>query len=152
MELRWAAKRATAPDPGSTFAASTIRKQNFHCSELIARSHVTNVTKRSAGSHEIQFKGTPKNCEACHTDPHGGQFVAKDGITKCGDCHVDQRWAPSTFDHDKRTQFPLTGAHANVGCAMCHTLQREVQGKPVLFYKPTPKNCADCHGADVRPL
>lgn len=108
--------------------------------------------KALPGSHQIQFKGTPANCEACHTDPHGGQFVAKDGITKCGDCHVDQRWAPSTFDHDKRTQFPLTGAHANVGCAMCHTSQREVQGKPVLFYKPTPKNCADCHGADVRPL
>jgi hypothetical protein len=108
--------------------------------------------KALPGSHQIQFKGTPANCEACHTDPHGGQFVAKDGITKCGDCHVDQRWAPSTFDHDKRTQFPLTGAHANVGCAMCHVSQREVQGKMVLFYKPTPKNCADCHGADVRPL
>jgi hypothetical protein len=108
--------------------------------------------KALPGSHQIQFKGTPANCEACHTDPHGGQFVAKDGITKCGECHVDQRWAPSTFDHDKRTQFPLTGAHANVGCAMCHTSQREVQGKLVLFYKSTPKNCADCHGADVRPL
>jgi hypothetical protein len=59
---------------------------------------------------------------------------------------------PSTFDHDKRTQFPLTGGHANVECGKCHTLQREVEGKLVLFYKPTPKNCADCHGADVRPL
>jgi hypothetical protein len=107
--------------------------------------------KVPAGSHEIQFKGTPTNCEACHTDPHGRQFVAQDGITKCGDCHVSLRWAPSTFDHDNRTQFPLTGAHANVGCPMCHTLQREVQGKPVLFYKPTPRNCADCHGADSRP-
>ena len=56
----------------------------------------------------------------------------------------------STFDHDKRTQFPLTGGHANVGCPMCHTLQRDVQGKPVLFYKPTPKNCADCHGNNAR--
>jgi len=103
------------------------------------------------GSHEIQFKGTPQACEACHTDPHGGQFVAKNGITKCADCHVVQRWAPSTFDHDKRTPFSLQGGHANVGCSMCHTLQREIQGKPVLFYKPTPKNCVDCHGADVRP-
>ncbi|HXC32450.1 MAG TPA: cytochrome c3 family protein [Verrucomicrobiae bacterium] len=102
-------------------------------------------------SHEIQFKGTPKNCEACHTDSHGGQFAAKDGTSKCGDCHVDRRWAPSTFDHDKRTQFPLTGGHANVDCEKCHTLQREVQGRPVLFYKPTPKNCADCHGVDSRP-
>ena len=112
---------------------------------------MTNVTKLLPGTHEIQFKGTPKNCEACHTDPHGAQFAAKDGITKCGDCHMDQRWTPSTFDHDKRTQFPLTGRHANVGCPICHTLQREVQGKPVLFYKPTPKKCADCHGADARP-
>jgi hypothetical protein len=108
--------------------------------------------KALPGTHEIQFKGTPKECEACHTDPHGGQFAAKEGITKCAECHVDQRWAPSIFDHDKRTQFPLTGGHANVGCPMCHAMQREVQGKAVLFYKPTPKNCADCHGADIRPL
>jgi hypothetical protein len=103
-------------------------------------------------SHQVQFKGTPKNCEACHADPHGGQFAAKDGVVKCGDCHVDQRWKPSTFDHDKRTQFPLTGAHADVGCPMCHRLEQEVQGKPVLFYKPTLKNCVDCHGADAKPL
>jgi hypothetical protein len=103
-------------------------------------------------THEIQFKGTPKECEGCHTDPHGAQFAAKDGITKCADCHVDQRWAPSTFDHDKRTQFPLTGGHENVGCPMCHSLQREVQGKSILFYKPTSKICSDCHGADSRPI
>ena len=107
--------------------------------------------KALPNSHEIQFKGTPATCEACHTDPHGAQFAAKDGVTKCADCHVDQRWAPSTFDHDKRTQFPLTGAHANVGCPMCHRLEREIEGKPILFYKPTPKNCSDCHGADSRP-
>jgi hypothetical protein len=108
--------------------------------------------KALPGTHEIQFKGTAKNCEACHTDPHGSQFAAKDGITKCADCHVDQRWAPSTFDHDKRTQFALTGGHANVSCEKCHTSLREIQGKLVLFYKPTPIKCADCHGADVRPL
>jgi hypothetical protein len=108
--------------------------------------------KPAQGTHEIQFKGTPQACEACHTDPHAGQFVARDGITKCGDCHVVQRWTPSTFDHDKRTQFPLQGGHANVACSMCHALQREVQGKTVLFYKPTSRSCADCHGSDVRPL
>jgi len=107
--------------------------------------------KVPVGSHEIQFKGTPKECEACHMDIHGAQFAGKDGVTKCADCHTDQRWVPSTFDHDKRTQFPLTGGHENVPCAMCHSLQKEVQGKPVLFYKPTPKDCASCHGPDVRP-
>ncbi|HWX39128.1 MAG TPA: hypothetical protein VNY09_07785 [Candidatus Sulfotelmatobacter sp.] len=108
------------------------------------------------GTHEIQFKGAPKECEACHVDPHGAQFAAKDGdkpgVTKCADCHVDQHWAPSTFDHDKRTQFPLTGAHENVTCPMCHSLEKEIEGKAVLFYKPTPKACVDCHGPDSKPI
>jgi hypothetical protein len=104
------------------------------------------------GTTEIQFKGVTKECEGCHMDPHGGQFTAKDGTIKCADCHIDQRWVPSTFDHDKRTQFPLTGAHSNVGCDKCHSLQKEIQGKMILFYKPTPKNCADCHGADSSPI
>jgi hypothetical protein len=106
--------------------------------------------KPIAGTHDIQFKGTPQNCEACHMDSHAGQFVAaKTGITPCADCHTSQRWTPSTFDHDKRTQFPLTGGHENVECKQCHSLQREVQGKLALFYKPTSKACADCHGANV---
>ena len=25
---------------------------------------------------------------------------------------------------------------------------RQFEGKPVLFYKPTPKECAACHGAE----
>jgi hypothetical protein len=112
--------------------------------------------KALPGGHEIQFKGTPLACEACHVDPHGGQFAvrvsANNTATRCAECHVVQKWLPSTFNHDQRTQFPLEGGHANVPCAMCHALQREVDGKPVLFYKPTTKLCADCHGADVRPL
>jgi mono/diheme cytochrome c family protein len=27
-------------------------------------------------------------------------------------------------------------------------LKRVVGGQYVLFYKPTPANCADCHGSD----
>ena len=108
--------------------------------------------KAASGTHEIQFKGAPQACESCHADSHAGQFAAKDGNTRCADCHVVQRWIPSTFDHNKRTQFPLEGGHSGVACSMCHVSQQEVQGKLVLFYKPTPKNCADCHGADVRPL
>jgi len=37
--------------------------------------------------------------------------------------------------------------HANVKCADCHKLMRQVDGKSILFYKPTPKECAACHGA-----
>jgi hypothetical protein len=103
------------------------------------------------GKQEIQFKGTPQVCEACHVDPHGGQFQKAGEKTHCADCHDVERWTPSTFDHNKRTEFPLTGGHANVPCAKCHSLTRMIAGNPVTFYKPTPVKCAECHGNNIGP-
>lgn len=97
-----------------------------------------------AGKASI-FSGAPKNCEGCHQDPHGGQFVSASGQTTCASCHATVRWAPSSFDHNRDAVFPLEGAHQNVACADCHQLRREVDGEPVLIYKPTPTACADCH-------
>lgn len=102
--------------------------------------------KAAAGTTQIVFKGTAQECEACHVDVHGGQFT-KNSRTPCASCHSTGRWKPSTFDHDKRTHFPLQGGHANVACAECHKAERMINGKAVLFYKPTPSKCADCHGA-----
>jgi NAD-dependent SIR2 family protein deacetylase len=58
------------------------------------------------------------------------------------------KWKPSLFDHEK-TAFSLKGAHERVKCAACHKVIREVDGKQVLFYLPTPKECAACHGPNV---
>jgi hypothetical protein len=93
------------------------------------------------------FTAAPTKCEECHEDAHGKQF-AKTGVTSCVDCHNSAKWKPSLFDHDK-TSFSLQGAHRNVRCEGCHKLMRTVEGKPVLFYQPTPKACADCHGATI---
>ena len=98
-----------------------------------------------AGAHEAVFKGTAKTCEVCHADVHAGQF-AQDDRTHCADCHTSERWAPSTFDHDKRTSFPLTGGHANVACDKCHTQTRAIDGEAVVFYRLAPTECAACHG------
>jgi hypothetical protein len=109
--------------------------------------------KALPGTKQIKFKGTTQKCEECHADPHGGQFVEKkSGTTPCADCHDSQRWVPSLFDHDRRTQFPLRGGHAGVKCDRCHTTIREVAGKDVLFYKPTPVQCSACHKSDPGPL
>lgn len=108
--------------------------------------------KAAPGTREIQFQGVSQECDACHADPHGGQFLAKSGKTLCADCHVVQSWAPSTFDHDKRTQFPLEGGHAHVACNQCHNLTKVVEGQEVLFYKPTPLQCSACHVVDPGPL
>ena len=100
------------------------------------------------GEKQIQFKGTPMACEACHKDAHAGQFT-KAGKTACADCHNSQRWKPSTFDHS-RTKFPLEGGHKGVACDKCHSLTKIVEGKPVILYKPTPLECEACHGEDKK--
>ena len=93
----------------------------------------------------VDFKRTRKECEACHEDVHGRQF-ADEGATACARCHDAKAWKPSGFDHDKATLFPLQGAHRDVRCEDCHKLKRVFSGKDVLFYKPTPRECAACHG------
>jgi hypothetical protein len=107
--------------------------------------------KAPSGSHQAQFKGTSQICEECHVEPHGAQF-AKAGKTRCAECHNVLRWVPSTFDHNTRTHLPLTGGHAKVPCDQCHKENRMIADKPVLFYKPTPIKCADCHGADTKSV
>jgi hypothetical protein len=101
---------------------------------------------RPVTSSGSRFKGTATQCEACHTDAHDKQFLARDNQTHCADCHNSLRWVPSTFDHDTKTHFPLAGGHANVNCARCHVQTRMVGDKEMVVYKNTPGKCADCHG------
>jgi hypothetical protein len=83
-------------------------------------------------------KGTPKkvnrSCINCHRldDVHEG----KNG-KKCDECHNQNGWADSTFDHDKKTEFPLHGAHKKASCQSCH--QKDQPGKK------TDKACYSCH-------
>lgn len=97
----------------------------------------------------VDFTQTPLKCEECHADIHGRQFAKAEGITPCADCHNTAKWKPSLFNHEK-TAFSLKGAHMNVRCGACHRLMKDFEGKQVLFYKPTPKDCKDCHGAEPK--
>ena len=116
------------------------------------RTVVCGDCHKATTSYESRFKGTPQQCEACHNDVHDGQFVAKDAKTHCGDCHNSQRWVPSTFDHDTRTHFALTGGHANVPCGKCHMQTKLVGEKTIIIYKNTPNKCVDCHGNNPKIL
>jgi hypothetical protein len=100
---------------------------------------------------QSRFENTPTQCEACHNDAHEGQFLAKDKQTHCAECHNSVRWTPSTFDHDTGTHFPLTGGHANLPCAKCHTQTRSTGDKNIVLYKNTPTQCAECHGNTPSP-
>lgn len=90
----------------------------------------------------VQFAKAPTHCSECHENPHSDQFGARGD--NCASCHNSNKWRPSLFDHEK-TVFSLKGGHQDVACSSCHTNKKSIEGKLILFYKPTPKACADCH-------
>ena len=65
--------------------------------------------------HALLNQGTSAACVGCHAVP-AGDFHRSAG-TGCAQCHVQNRWKPSTFDHARF--FPLAGDH-NAPCATCH--------------------------------
>jgi hypothetical protein len=101
------------------------------------------VRKGSAG-----WIGLGTKCATCHErdDAHRGDLS-----TTCESCHDAKAWAPApTFDHEK-TDYPLTGAHADVKCAACHEtprlpVRRNAEGERVGTFKPVPfRECSSCH-------
>jgi hypothetical protein len=71
-------------------------------------------------------------CYSCHKnrDVHQGKFGKK-----CNDCHSEARWKKTSFDHNK-TDYKLTGKHAEISCNLCHLKGR---------YKDAPQKCFACH-------
>ncbi len=106
------------------------------------------ATPLSSGLRRVMFRDAPTTCAGCHEDIHAGQFKIATQQPECAVCHNNTKWRVADFDHSK-TAFPLDGAHAKVACRDCHKNKREVNGRPVLMYKPTPKDCASCHATTV---
>jgi hypothetical protein len=106
------------------------------------------ATSLSTGLQRGLFRGTPTKCSGCHADNHVGQFHTATQQAECDVCHNITKWRVAAFDHS-RTGFPLIGVHDQVPCRDCHKNNREVNGRLVLFYKPTPKECSDCHATTV---
>ncbi len=102
-------------------------------------------TALSLGSHKVVFQGAPLACVGCHEDVHAGQFATMADGQGCEACHDNLKWKPGKFDH-QRTSFSLAGAHERVPCKDCHKTRKDIDGRTVVFYKPTPKDCVSCHG------
>jgi Seven Residue Repeat len=90
------------------------------------------------------YNSTPTACFACHqTDFNGATNPphASSGFpTDCSLCHTTAGWTTSTFNHNATT-FPLTGFHATMQCAQCHTSASTYNGS-------LPTTCVGCHQAD----
>ena len=80
------------------------------------------------------WAGMPTACASCHERPanHESSF----GST-CSTCHTPASWKPTTFDHNARTPYKLTGVHIGLACAKCHTNPNTHAGAPTV--------CAGCH-------
>ncbi|NUN69740.1 MAG: cytochrome C [Bacteroidetes bacterium] len=92
-----------------------------------------------------QYSGVKKDCSACHTDTHAGQFAGTEG-TDCARCHTEQGWRSLVFDHNTQAKFALTGKHENVRCDKCHR-EALINSVRTIKYKPMEAACIDCHPA-----
>lgn len=92
-----------------------------------------------------RYRGTPRNCDGCHTDVHRGQFKDR-GEKSCSTCHNSfNLWAALNFNHDTDTRFPLEGTHREVECSRCHLEVKTPPKGSVIQYKPLGRECGDCH-------
>jgi len=95
----------------------------------------------------VKYVGRPLECYQCHEDVHAGQFTLLDGLIPCEKCHQPTGWHMQAFEHNRLTDFPLDGRHAQVPCGRCHRLERSLDGKSTFIrFKPIPHSCEDCHG------
>ena len=94
-----------------------------------------------AACHDGDYNNTPSNCYSCHiedynmvTDPNHQEANFS---LECTQCHTENAWIPSTFDHDAQ-YFPIySGKHDGEWseCIDCHTI-------PGNFSEFT---CTTCH-------
>jgi hypothetical protein len=97
------------------------------------------VVVTCAQCHETQrFNDAPGRCVGCHAaqDVHKGSLG-----DDCAICHSSNGWKlVGSFDHGKRTRFPLTGAHQPLRCQACHI-------RPANEVKLSME-CVACHQSD----
>lgn len=98
------------------------------------------------GTSTVPFAKAPKECAACHADPHAGQF-RREGKVDCARCHTDAKpFKELVFDHQTDSRFAIDQAHVLVPCAGCHRPAELPDGGTVVRYWPLGRRCQDCHG------
>jgi hypothetical protein len=108
---------------------------------------LTEPIRSDQSAVRVRYRAATTACASCHRDVHLGQTGAD-----CERCHTVEAAAfrIADFPH-ARTAFPLTGKHATVACAACHTTQTATfpagHGTAVRW-SGLSTTCSACH-ADV---
>lgn len=95
-----------------------------------------------AGAATGQFAGLSIQCASCHLQTFNTttlpSHVAVHFPNTCDACHNMDSWQGASFDHLKFTGFALTGVHATLPCAACHSSNFQTPGA----------SCINCHLKD----
>jgi hypothetical protein len=100
------------------------------------------VGVRCKSCHPRDFaRRVSDRCGGCHRDAHLGEL----GL-RCEGCHEERSWRDVLFTADahRRTNFPLSGAHALLPCEECHGKMRDRS------FSRAPLQCQACHQADYQ--
>mgnify|MGYP002640549750 CR=1 FL=1 len=124
-----------------------LKCEDCHQSKLIQSESVIAYAQSNPKMNILDktFLGMGTNCSDCHEDVHKQEFENQ----KCQECHNQQNWQEVTksFDHDKKTDFPLRGAHKKIDCEKCHKESLEPVGKFQVqrFSGLKFDQCTNCH-------
>ena len=87
----------------------------------------TKIATDCFACHQGSYVNTPNTCFGCHSADYNQTadpaHQAANFPTECTDCHTENAWEPSTFDHDGQ-YFPIySGKHRDEwnSCTDCHT-------------------------------
>ena len=141
----------TGSSEGFDHSATAFPLTGAHASAACSDCHSTGFSNMSIecfSCHESNYNSTTAPAHLANNFPH-----------ECETCHTTSVWQPSIFDHNS-TQFPLTGAHATIDCANCHTSgyagintdcyschksNYDATADPSHIGAGFPTDCAQCH-------
>lgn len=115
-----------------------------HAKTACLGCHVATANRRQT------FLGASTACAACHNQqkPHGAMRPL---LLRCERCHDESSWkqrpAPS-FDHQRDTQFALTGEHSVLPCtSRCHKDWNRRDNRVPQFWLGESRrgDCVPCH-------
>lgn len=110
---------------------------------LLASHASLDCTACHRNQNPYQFANTPAECGVCHRETYdrttNPNHQALGFSRRCEECHIvtSPTWRGARAGHP--ASFPLSGGHAGVACARCHT-----QGTNVA----PSRACVTCHQQD----
>ena len=116
-------------------------KTNYNHFEATEFDLLGKHNKLQCAACHFNKKEPEKTCNSCHAsnDIHLGS-----NGNDCKQCHNNDKWSKTEFDHNKSTDFLLQGAHIDLTCSACHQ-PGQVHKEPALGQTKNVRQCKDCH-------